>query len=825
MDPSLLDDFLAKYSQSQQFGISGAYLPCSSEFLRNGTAGLLTKLAIASPEEVLVITLHFENPDDPGDIVNHTPLYQRFFSEENPRRFVGFSLDRIALQLWGEYGLSITDGVDVLAMQVDSIDQPRGVKWMPKQTKQILDLKLLDDMLSNERDQDEQGDQDQADGLLASRAWVAVVLEQASSSLAIALSNVMPIDLRKRDQDELLELHKIMLASDRLRGSAEEFQSHDVKLEQGSNGKLYVISSQFNTRVRDTGYELELTFEHDVVTARVMKVKGRRAEVRPLQDLDLAEAGQFQVARTLGKEEATCLDHQRSNFILFALQGQASIRSNPILRQIWFPSDEPSSESISSPVLLGQQYTKLNRGQRAAVQEMMKESSDNTRIVLVHGPPGTGKTSVIAAMTECLLHSEDSLEHAGDSQKEQPAMRADIIEEQQYQPISAGPTLWIVAQSNVAVKNVAEKLVKVGIHNFKLIVSTEFHFEWHEHIYGKEIRSRMHTSAELPRSTGEVRSFLGDTRIMLCTLSMLTSPRLRNLNFFEHIPVKNVVIDEASQIQLGDLIPMIHIFQTDLKRICLVGDHRQLAPYGQEEVTDIESVFERKHIVSKATLLNVTYRLPKPICNLISAQVYDTKLLPFSSEDRVACCKWIDVRGEEQVEGTSYINTAEVEAVLLLIRELEEKKKDYRIISPYATQTALILRRLKEEKLPWDDKCFNVDSFQGNEADFIIISLVRTTSMGFLDNNRRANVLLTRCKKGMFVLCSRNLMMSERAQTTLLGRFAYAWSSLLDTDTWPTFEDLQSGVEMVEKDLVASPKLIGTQPVSKKDQRRARKKK
>ena len=171
-DPSPLDDFLARSSQSQQLGIAGAYIPCSSDFLRNGTAGLLTKLAIASPEEVLVITLHFENPDDPGDIVNHTPLYQRFFSEDNPRRFVGFNLDRIALQLFGEYGFSIMDGYDVFSTQVESIDQPRGVRYMPKQMTRLLNLKFLEEMLFDERDQDENGDEEQSNGLLASRAWV-----------------------------------------------------------------------------------------------------------------------------------------------------------------------------------------------------------------------------------------------------------------------------------------------------------------------------------------------------------------------------------------------------------------------------------------------------------------------------------------------------------------------------------------------------------------------------------------------------------------------------------------------------------------------------
>lgn len=73
-------------------------------------------------------------------------------------------------------------------------------------------------------------------------------------------------------------------------------------------------------------------------------------------------------------------------------------------------------------------------------------------------------------------------------------------------------------------------------------------------------------------------------------------------------------------------------------------------------------------------------------------------------------------------------NENEVEACLLLAKELEAKNKDYRIISPYASQTDLILKRLKEEDMQWQDKCFNVDSFQGNEADYIVISLVRTVS-------------------------------------------------------------------------------------------------
>ena len=64
------------------------------------------------------------------------------------------------------------------------------------------------------------------------------------------------------------------------------------------------------------------------------------------------------------------------------------------------------------------------------------------------GPPGTGKTTVIAAT----VHSKIAEHHSN--------------------------TIWIVAHSNVAVKNVAEKLVDSGFFNFKLLVSRDFHYDW-----------------------------------------------------------------------------------------------------------------------------------------------------------------------------------------------------------------------------------------------------------------------------------------------------------------------------------------------------------
>ena len=113
----------------------------------------------------------------------------------------------------------------------------------------------------------------------------------------------------------------------------------------------------------------------------------------------------------------------------------------------------------------------------------------------------------------------------------------------------------------------------------------------------------------------------------------------------------------------------------------------------------------------------------------------------------------------------------ECKAIVKLASIFQAQGKNYRIITPYDAQRSLIEEELKKAELEWGNKCFNVDSFQGevflmyswlntnggvgNEEDYIIISLVRSMDLGFLQDKRRVNVMLTRCKRGLVIFTSK----------------------------------------------------------------------
>ena len=182
------------------------------------------------------------------------------------------------------------------------------------------------------------------------------------------------------------------------------------------------------------------------VTGRARHVEGRSAHVSFNGLVD----GEIVSVNTIGKEDMTYAQAARQAIILHVLQSRTSLLSQLFFQRIWLPHERtswPKEDDGTLELSIYFPQRALNPSQEMAVEKILSSDDDN-RVVAVHGPPGTGKTTVIAAAVSSF--------HLADHER----------------------FVWIAAQSNVAVKNIAEKLCDVGFHDFKILVSKDFHFDW-----------------------------------------------------------------------------------------------------------------------------------------------------------------------------------------------------------------------------------------------------------------------------------------------------------------------------------------------------------
>ncbi|KAF9223780.1 P-loop containing nucleoside triphosphate hydrolase protein [Gyrodon lividus] len=466
----------------------------------------------------------------------------------------------------------------------------------------------------------------------------------------------------------------------------------------------------------------------------------------------------------IGREDPTAAEVKRAQIILMVLQGRISAEGtdfNPWIHKIFLdPGTDfewPAEWSQPAPSSIKFNPSKiprpLNRSQRKAIRCML-DQTDSSRITIIQGPPGTGKTTVIASYVQAA--------------------------------VAAGLSgIWLIAQSNVAVKNIAEKLADFGLTYWKLLVSNDFYVYWHEHLY-TNIRANIITSGEFSDRLSELHS----CPVVLCTLSMLSSGPLKQLGAFRMVPMQTIVVDEASQIEIGDYIPLFSTITT-IRKAIFIGDDKQLPPHGQADIQELQSIFEVHHLAGKNSttgknpiiFLDTQYRMPPQIGNFIAQTVYPgasegSEPLLNSSEhhplaqEKSLLCRFVDVAGQQVSHGTSWKNVEECKAIVQLASIFQQQGKKFKIITPYDAQRALIENELKVAELKWGDTCFNVDSFQGkfisyveddlftyfcvgNEEDYIVISLVRSRDLGFLEDKRRMNVMLSRCKRGMVIFTNK----------------------------------------------------------------------
>ncbi|PBK61103.1 P-loop containing nucleoside triphosphate hydrolase protein [Armillaria solidipes] len=505
------------------------------------------------------------------------------------------------------------------------------------------------------------------------RAWVsAVIIKQNMSIVPL----IKPVETRwlKREVIECLR-HLVSQVNILERAKPTEMSNDFTEVNQASNGRLLLHNSRFKTRVRASP-QLKVvlnTSDGHEFEGSPTKAHGKRTSINVSDSFYGTVTG----VKVLGRERATNAEKARDILLLHALQGKCHLRQSKFVRMLWFPSKEDEKDLVSSNTQISSDVSagKLNKSQREVVLAMISARP----LVLVHGPPGTGKTSTISEATKIWARRNS-------------------------------PT-WIVAHSNVAVKNIAEKLAESNV-DFKIIVSEEFYVEWHEHIYTK-VKDKLLRVDGLPKKQKDLRRTIGRSSIMLSTLSMLSNPTLNRNGMFNLVPPRSLVVDEASQINVFEYMHIFFKFRNVMIQVCFFGDPKQLPPYGQDKAPSMQSIFDIDHLKDMAHMLDIQYRMPHPLGKFISREVYSNRLRSENNITDPSCIAFIDVKyGTEEKSGFSWRNYEEVRIIAHLVR-MYYKDNDFCIITPYDAQRAAIEKELKKQGLPWE-RVFNVDSFQGN---------------------------------------------------------------------------------------------------------------
>ncbi|KAL1674028.1 P-loop containing nucleoside triphosphate hydrolase protein, partial [Schizophyllum commune] len=455
-----------------------------------------------------------------------------------------------------------------------------------------------------------------------------------------------------------------------------EVQGEFISHEYNKDGKLVLQNARYKTRVRasqTTRVVVNYT-NNESAYGRATKTHGRRSEIK----LKHKGGGDRTIASisVVGAQSRTNAERARDEFVLDVCCGRKpGLQSFAFLRHMFFPVAEELAGEV--PVALRRrEIYGLNLSQSEVVAGMVHSPRPCT---VVHGPPGTGKTKTISAAVEVWAKH--------------------------------GKPTWAVAHSNVAVKNIAEGVARRGV-DFRLIVSQDFYVEWHEALY-ELIEDKLIRSDEFPAATRELKMMMGDACVILSTVSMLSNPKLHQLRMFTDVmPVERLVIDEASQINVFEFMPLVAKF-SKISKICFFGDPKQLPPYGKDDAPTIQCIFDLSHLNRYSHFLDTQYRMPIPLGNFITRYVYGGRLKSEHRIDDYSCIAFVDARkhsGEENL-GRSKINRDEVQVMRNLVEHYHRNGKNFCVITPYDAQKAEIARDLESVGLP-SDRVFNVDSFQ-----------------------------------------------------------------------------------------------------------------
>lgn len=545
------------------------------------------------------------------------------------------------------------------------------------------------------------------------------------------------------------------------KGRADKRQVDGIQADEGRGDLQGDINSKGNLLVNSSLVNSSTKF---LFTGTVSYVDGDRMVVTVADNAPLAT---LQTADSVGVQ--LYFDETTYRLMFEALDRVINAKGNRLayLRDL-FASRQKAETFSFDPI----RFPWLNPAQEQAVNNVLRAKD----VAIVHGPPGTGKTTtLVEAIYETLRRENQVL---------------------------------VCAQSNMAVDWISERLVDRGVNvlrignptkvNDKMLSFTyERRFADHpdypqlwsireairklrqnrkrrrDESYHQKIERLKSRATEL-----EIRinaELFGEARVIASTLAGSASRLLVGQKF------GTLFIDEAAQA----LEPACWIAIRRASRVVLAGDHCQLPPTvksiealrGGLGTTLMERIVCQKPDV--VTLLKTQYRMNEQIMRFSSdwfyggmveaaPQIRFRGILDF--DNPMAWIDTADVEGKEEFVGESFgrINRAEAQLTLDTLQEyftkigkqrILDERIDVGVISPYRAQVQLLRRLIKKKEFfkPYRGliSVNTVDGFQGQERDIIVISLVRANAdgqIGFLSDLRRMNVAITRARMKLIIL-------------------------------------------------------------------------
>ena len=501
-------------------------------------------------------------------------------------------------------------------------------------------------------------------------------------------------------------------------------------------------------------------------TATVSYVDGNRMVVSMPDSAPILELQNIAAPMQIGVQLS--FDETSYRTMFDALERTMRAKGNRLayLRDLFY-TKMPAQHYTFQPM----RFPWLNPTQEHAVNEVLRAKD----VAVVHGPPGTGKTTTLVEAIYETLHRESQV--------------------------------LVCAQSNMAVDWISERLVDRGVSvlrignptrvNDKMLSFTyERRFEAHpdyEMLWAirkaiRELRQHKKRGSEnwhqkMDRLKGRaaeleirIRSELfGEARVIACTLVGSASSLLEGQRF------NTLFIDEAAQaLEAACWIPIRRV-----GRVVLAGDHCQLPPTVKSIAalkaglgrTLMERIVQQKPEV--VTLLGVQYRMNEEIMRFSSDWFYGGQVQSApqvrhrSILDFDVPMEWVESASEEWGEafvGETFgrINREEAHLTMAILhrylnkigrQRLLEERIDIGIISPYRAQVQYLRQLVKRDDqlkpLRHLISINTVDGFQGQERDIIIISLVRSNEqgqIGFLRDLRRMNVAITRARMKLIIM-------------------------------------------------------------------------